>query len=63
MVASWAARLRAHDLAVVAATLSDLVEPVPATAVRSGDLLVRKSDDSFRSYRLIARRRLDSSLA
>jgi hypothetical protein len=63
MVAAWAASLAPRDLALVAATSSHLVESVPPTAVRSGDLLVRKADDSFWSYRRIARNRLDSSSA
>lgn len=57
---SWVALLEARDLAVVAATRSELVTAVPPTAVRTGDLLVRNADDSFWSYRLIARSNLDS---
>jgi hypothetical protein len=63
MVATWAARLRSRDLAVVAATSSDLVRPISPATVRRGDLLVRSADDSFWSYRLIPRRRLESSPA
>ena len=57
---SWISSLEARDLAVVAATGSDLVAAVPPATVRRGDLLVRNADDSFWAYRLIARSNLDS---
>jgi len=57
---SWVGSLEARDLAVVAATGSDLVAAVPSAAVRRGDLLVRNPDDSFCAYRLIARSDRDS---
>lgn len=54
-VSSWATRLAAPDLALVAATSSVLVTPVAPAAVRPGDLLVRNADGSFWSYRLVPR--------
>ena len=60
MVASWVALLGPRDLAVAAATSSDLVRPISPATVRRGDLLVRNADDSFGSYRLILRSRPNS---
>ena len=60
VVSSWAAGLEARDLAVVAATGSDLVAAVPPATVRRGDLIVRNADDSFWAYRLMARSHVDS---
>jgi hypothetical protein len=60
-VSSWAARLGPRELAAIRATASRLVTAVPPTDVRRGDLLVRNADGSFRSYRLISPRALDTT--
>ena len=52
----WEALAERLDLRLVDAASSGLVATVPRDAIRRGDLIVRNPDDSFGSFRLIARR-------
>jgi hypothetical protein len=56
----WESLVADVDLRVVDAASSGIVITVPREAVRRGDLLVRNPDDSFGSFRLIARRGADA---